>query len=341
MPIGMSFIDPTFAIPDADEAARLRRIIKMRLAVIVSLVAHLILLSVVAWMPLDRRDETRASASTWKPPVPITFTAHQPPPVPGVKVDPTANYRMDPTNRLSQPSPARPSAPSNGATGRNDARPAGGRAGGDLPRPAPGAPGGAPVEGADADGAYRDTVPDSPDLTGRLRDFRRALSQPRPASPKGPEGGGSGEGGVQFPALPETGFGVGNLQFESRDYDWSDYGRAVYVAIWRAWHNRLWMTVGNFERWATVRTDWGLDHTSRVRFTITRSGQVEGVAVETESGCIPLDASAYDALREVVLPPLPADFPRGAENVQARFIATGDVRTMRRGLGWLKGQGYF
>ena len=55
----------------------------------------------------------------------------------------------------------------------------------------------------------------------------------------------------------------------------------------------------------------------------------------------PLDASAADALREVVLPPLPADFPRGSETVHGRFIATGDIRTMRRTLEFLRRAGYF
>ena len=185
------------------------------------------------------------------------------------------------------------------------------------------------------------TAPDTPDLAGRLRDFRRAISQPRPASPAGPKGGGSGKGGVEMPAVPQTGFGVGNLEFESRDFDWSDYGKAIYIAIWRAWHNRLYMTSSNFDRWAAARMNWSLEHTTGVRFVITRSGDVEDIVVETESGCIPLDASARDALDEVVLPPLPDDFPRDQERVHARFIATGDIRSMRNALAYMHSRGYF
>ena len=49
----------------------------------------------------------------------------------------------------------------------------------------------------------------------------------------------------------------------------------------------------------------------------------------------------WDALREVILPPLPPEFPRDQETVHARFIADGDVRTMRRFLAQLKRAGYF
>ena len=162
-------------------------------------------------------------------------------------------------------------------------------------------------------------------------------------APPGPKGGGQGSGGATLDPsrLPATGYGVGNLEFESRDYDWGDYGRAIYIAIWRAWHNRLWISTGVFERWAAQNQAWLLDHNARVRFTITKSGQVVGVAIETASGCYPLDDSAADALREVVLPPLPDDFPRGQETVHARFVAQGDIRQMRRSLQFLKERGYF
>jgi TonB family protein len=144
-----------------------------------------------------------------------------------------------------------------------------------------------------------------------------------------------------MPALPSTGFSAGNLQFESGDYDWDVYGHQIYLAIWQAWHRRLHGTTESFERFAHERSDWLLDNSARIRFTILRSGQVVDVAVEDESGCPPLDDSAVDALREVVLPPLPTDFPRGSETVHGRFIATGDIRGMRRTLEYLKRAGYF
>jgi hypothetical protein len=134
---------------------------------------------------------------------------------------------------------------------------------------------------------------------------------------------------------------VGNLVFESRDYDWSHYGRQIYMAIWRAWHNRLWLTTDDFEKWAHQTQSWLLNHQTQVRFVIERNGQVTGIVTESGSGCAPLDQSAIDALAEVILPPLPQDFPREGEVVHARFIAMGETRAMRPVLSRYKAMGLF
>ena len=144
-----------------------------------------------------------------------------------------------------------------------------------------------------------------------------------------------------MPNLPPTGFGIGNLEFEGRDYDWENYGRQIHGIIWRAWHNRLLITASVFERWAAENRTWLLDHRNGVRFTILRTGQVVGVAIETPSGCYPLDDSATDALREVVLPPLPQDFQRESETVHARFIAEGEIRGMKTFLQQMRNAGFF
>ena len=144
-----------------------------------------------------------------------------------------------------------------------------------------------------------------------------------------------------MPNLPSTGFGVGNLEFEGRDYDWENYGRQIHGIIWRAWHNRLLITASVFERWASENRSWLLDHQNAVRFTILKTGQVVDVAIETPSGCYPLDDSATDALKEVVLPPLPPDFQRDSETVHARFIAEGEIRVMKSFLQQMKNAGYF
>lgn len=174
------------------------------------------------------------------------------------------------------------------------------------------------------------------DVTQALRDFRRTMVGRPPSA------------GVKqhviapdLSQIPHSGFGVGNLRFESQDYDWGDYGRQVYNAIWQAWHRRLWMTTEDFGKWAYRNHNWYLDHSTQVRFVIMRNGQVTGIQQEVESGCEPLDASAVDALTEVILPPLPAAFPRDQEVVHARFIATGPIRGMRRSLSALRAAGFF
>ena len=263
------------------------------------------------------------------------------PEIPPPRPVPEAALRM-------QPAPPRPPSiaenrpqPSKGTLGRQGDSPAGGRSGGRAQEARPGSPP-AGSDGRLPSGAEASTSIERPmDLAGRLRSFREAIERDGPPAPKAPEGQGSGEGGLDRPDLPGVGFGFGNLEFESSDYDWNDYARVIYYAIWRAWHQRLYTTTSVFERWAVTQRSFMLEHSNRIRFTIARSGAVVGVSLETPSGCEPLDDSAADALREVVLPPLPADFPRGQETIRARFIANGDIRQMRASLEWLKEHGYF
>lgn len=144
-----------------------------------------------------------------------------------------------------------------------------------------------------------------------------------------------------MPDLPSNGFGVGQFEFESQDYDWTDYYRAIYLPILRAWYSRVYGTAPSFEKWAFQVGSSHLDHQARVRFTIEASGKVVGVAVEDPSGCPPLDDSAADALREVVLPPLPKDFPRRQETVHARFLMEGDTQFIRRSLEPWRSAGFF
>jgi hypothetical protein len=311
-----------------------------------SIAVHVVIaaLAMVLTAHVKRAPTEPERVPTPSPPIPITFVSPIPPapaptppaiearkrPVP----DSPKPLRMQSVPEITQA--PRDTAPdrTRGNAGQRDARPAGGQAGGPL-ETRPGVP--------DDRGEVQPSSPidEQKTLQGRLQDFRRALEAPRPSAPKGPKGGGTGRGGVVMPALPDTGYGFGNLQFESSDYDWGDYGRQIHAIIWRAWHNRLLITSSVFERWAAEHRNWMLDHRSAVRFTILRSGQVVDVAIETPSGCFPLDDSAADALREVVLPPLPDDFSRASETVHARFIANGPINGMRTHLQMLKDAGWF
>jgi hypothetical protein len=180
------------------------------------------------------------------------------------------------------------------------------------------------------------------DVGEALQEWGRALERARATQPR-PQGGGTARNIFRpDPAgLPATGFGVGNLVFESRDYDWSDYARQIYFAIWRAWHYRLYLTTDDFEKWAHRSGTWFLRHQTRVRFVIEHTGQVTGIQVEAPSDCIPLNDSAADALAEVILPRLPDDFPRDREVVHALFIATGEVMGLRPTLRAMRERGLF
>lgn len=184
---------------------------------------------------------------------------------------------------------------------------------------------------------------DSIDVAQALREYGEALARARAASPPGGASGGEGRN-VFAPDpvnLPPTGFGVGNLVFESRDYDWTDYARQIYWEIWRAWHNRLYDTTDEFEKWMHETGNPFLNHQVLVHFVIERDGDVTGIRVEAVSGCPPLDESAATALDEVILTPLPADFPRDREVVRALFIAHGQVPALRPSLRQLKAAGMF
>lgn len=337
------------------ENVSLRRKLAMQRAVILSVLLHGSLLALILLFPGATERPTPVSSGRVierDPPVPITFLAPLPPePVPAnpppipqppsreparpLPEMPSPDERYEDVPLRMEPAPVRPTAPPDApradrsaASGLDDDRPAGGASGGTRAEPTPGFPSG----GVEAR---------TRDLQSRLRDFGRAIGRAPEQPGEGPEGSGSGRGGVSLPDFPSAGFGVGNLHFESRDYDWANYGRAIYVAIWRAWHNRLLITAGVFERWSTQNREPLLDHQSVVRFVIERSGEVTGVAVETPSGCHPLDDSAADALRSVILPPLPSDFPRVRENVRAMFLANGEIRFLRPSLELLKARGYF
>lgn len=191
-----------------------------------------------------------------------------------------------------------------------------------------------PGEGSATDGPAEPSL----DLNRALRDFSRAVATARAASP--PTQSSTGLGRNVFtpdPAnVPPTGFGVGQFQFHSADYDWTDYYRSFYVAVWKAWHRRLYYTTDEFEKWWRQTNTPQLDHVVMVRFVIQRNGDVTGIQVLDPSGCLPLDNSATDALDEVVLPRLPDDFPRDRETVDAYFLARGPIPWLRPSLERLK-----
>ena len=133
---------------------------------------------------------------------------------------------------------------------------------------------------------------------------------------------------------------MGNLEFSSPDFDWDDYGRQIYVAIWRAWHRRLLFSTEEFNRWG-LKNGMYLNHQNRVVFTIERNGQVTGVAVETPAGCMPLDQSGGGCPQRGGVAPATRCLPPGQRDRSGSLLDEGGIRGMRRGLQRLKNAGYF
>lgn len=189
----------------------------------------------------------------------------------------------------------------------------------------------------------QDLRPPPIDFNRAVREFEKQVQAVREQQqPLGPPG--KKPSNVFVPdvsAVENTGYGLGNLVFESTDYDWEDYGRQIYWAIWQAWHNRIYATTDEFELWGRQNGTTILEDELQIRFTIIASGEVVGITLEVPSACHPLDLSAADALAEVILPPLPAEFPRTQETVHARFVAFADLPQMRRYLRAMKEHGIF
>ena len=304
-----------------------------------SLVVHVAVLLLWFFLaPYSNVEREKEAVLAAEPQLPVSFVnpfppQPQPPPQPRKTPPPPAappkamRMQEPPEETITaQNAPKRESVREIGA---HDTKPAGGQSGGPLPDDTPGFP---------DPGQAAPSAPEQPkDLQGRLREFRRALETPQTGTKKG---GGSGTGGLNMPDVPTIGMGIGNLEFESRDYDWSSYARSIYWAIWRKWHMKMLDSVGIFERWGTERQRFVIDAKARVVFTIEKTGRVSGVAVETASGCYPFDDSATDALNEVLLPPLPSDFPRDSETVHATFIGEDvHINWMRNSLNGMRQQG--
>jgi len=325
-------------LPRAEDPVTVR---SRRTSEVVSAVVHVLLVLCVVLLP-DAfpsvfQKHARPAPAPKVEKIPITFQEFHPP-APRRAAEPKQSGRHGEPEAPRAPQPPQPDRQPPGASAPKAER---GPDQGKVPPPAGSV---LPQETGPATQPPPSSRPGTGrfDLNRAMQDFQRAIPRPDPREGAGKGSGTAGQGtGRGVPMFGTTGFGVGNLEFEDRDYDWSNYYRQIYLAILAAWYSRLYQTEERFEKFALDRQDWTLDHSAGVRFTILRSGQVVGVAVETASGCVPLDDSAVDALREVVLPPLPEDFKKDQENVHGRFIAIGDIRQMRRTLEYYHAAGMF
>ena len=95
----------------------------------------------------------------------------------------------------------------------------------------------------------------------------------------------------------------GDVQFESADYNWSDYSTKLYFAVYRSWLRELNGRTTRFERDQIMRRLPNLDGEVAIRFVLVRNGGVAELEVLRPSVVPTLDEASSAALRRAVLPP--------------------------------------
>lgn len=282
---------------------------RLPIAIAVSIGLHLLLMLLPSWPALSVRALFPANPAEDES-IPLVFSFAQRPPERVPHPDAAAPAPTEPIPEapidLPAPEPVVEPGPEVSPVTTPDTL--------ELPHPPEPAPPPTPAPSSEPERAF--------DLSRALRDFKRGAVESSPS--RAPRRSFVPD----LSTVPRHGFGAGNLEFESADFDWTGYAREIYWQIWWAWHRRLYESVNEFEKWA-LENGWVLHHENRVRFVIRANGDVESVVLETPSGCVPLDASAVDALTSVRLPPLPREFPRDRETVRFRFVAEGHIRGMR------------
>jgi TonB family protein len=135
----------------------------------------------------------------------------------------------------------------------------------------------------------------------------------------------------------------GDLQFESGDFDWSDYSRKVYFAVRRAWLRELYARTARFGRDQTLLDLPDLDGEVVIQFVLVRDGSVQELEIVRPSPMPSLDDASSAALRRAVLPRLPDDFPRDRERVAFLFRLSGfeSSHQLQRQLEYSQARGEF
>jgi TonB family protein len=178
-----------------------------------------------------------------------------------------------------------------------------------------GAPG--PVSGGMTTSGGRATPPPPPEpaavapppptpprqtISERTRPVRR---QPRPATQEPPQPGvtrtETGARGQGF-GLSTGGAGGTGVQLEVGDFCCPEYLQQMIGLIQQNW-----------------RSNQGVAGSTVMRFTITRSGSIEGVQVFQPSGFVALDLAAQQALLRTRLPELPPQYPNPTLTMRITF----------------------
>lgn len=134
---------------------------------------------------------------------------------------------------------------------------------------------------------------------------RRPPPQPKPAPQEEPQPGvtrtETGARGQGF-GLATGGAGGSGVQLDVADFCCPEYIQQMVTLIQRNWQSTQ-----------------GVSGSTVMRFTITRSGSIEGVTIERPSGFIALDLAAERALLLTRLPELPVQFPNPTLTVHLTF----------------------
>lgn len=189
-----------------------------------------------------------------------------------------------------------------GATGTESAR----RTEQPEQAPQPSGPATVPREGVDSPvdvGPGGRPRPLPPELGG--------LSQPRQRP--GTDGRGSARTAPSGSALDfNVGGGggfFGEMKFDDESYPWEEYATKIYFAIRKAWLRELMGRTARFERDQALNNLPDLDGRVRIHLVIHRDGTIDRIQVVDPSPMGALDDGSAAALKRVLLPPLPTDYP--------------------------------
>lgn len=290
------------------------------------------------------------------PRVPLDIRQPPPPPPPPPREEPDGALLGWNSQGAERGTPTRPPGPETGAFGEDRPGPkgegmkdAGDEAAEPAPvtPPAPQAPEQAPADaGQGAALGAPEPLPEGDDLPRPRRGGApRGSEAPPPMRVPAPSGEGRQRGsrgsGIDFD-IGGGGGAFGDLQFESTDYNWSEYSSKVYWAVYRAWLRELHGRTARFERDQALLNLPDLDGEVYIRVTLHRDGTID-TEVLRPSAVPSLDEASVAGLRRAVLPPLPSDFPRDHERVTWRFRIEGfaSARQLQRTLDMAQMRGTF
>jgi hypothetical protein len=151
-----------------------------------------------------------------------------------------------------------------------------------------------------------------------------------PDAPQGSAGGTRWNFDNPNPAFPVR---IGSLSFDSKGADFGPWLKEFHARVlneWNRnieeWHERVWQDivgarlVTDSEKWnryaVLVSQTRGV---TGVNFEVTREGSVVKLDVIHASGTLDLDRSVHKTLRNVLLPPLPDDYPDDSLLIRAGF----------------------